>query len=216
MQATEEDKTTGRYGAFRFPCIADRMTDDSLPLSDAKRALRARMRTLRTSHAREIPNISKKIADLVEAEVKHLPVRVIAGYAAFRDEIDLGPALAHLRACGYLTALPVVIGPGSSLSFRLVDDNSILAPDRLGIPQPPPDAATVEPDLLLVPLLAFDRQKRRLGYGGGFYDRTLMALRARKPVIAIGIAAGFQEVAAVPAGPQDAVLDLIATENAVF
>lgn len=192
------------------------MPDDHLSLPHAKRELRGRMRALRTSHAPEILNISKKIADLIEAEVKRAPTRVIAGYAAFRDEIDLGPVLAKLRACGYLTALPVVVGADLPLSFRLIDDASSLTPDRLGIPQPPPDAETVEPDLLLVPLLAFDRQKRRLGYGGGFYDRTITALRARKSVIAIGVAAGFQEVDEVPAGPQDALLDLIATETAVF
>jgi 5-formyltetrahydrofolate cyclo-ligase len=82
-----------------------------------------------------------------------------------------------------------------------------------GIREPPADAAEVFPDILIVPLLAFDRAGHRIGYGAGYYDMTITRLRALKPVTAIGIAFAAQEVAAVPATPRDAPLDLVLTER---
>ncbi len=85
-----------------------------------------------------------------------------------------------------------------------------------GIRVPPPDAPEVAPDLLLVPLLAFDRNGNRLGYGAGYYDMTIAALRAQKPVVAVGIAFAAQEVAEVPTTPRDVRLDLVLTEREVI
>jgi 5-formyltetrahydrofolate cyclo-ligase len=85
-----------------------------------------------------------------------------------------------------------------------------------GIREPGPEAREVAPDILLVPLLAFDRRGQRLGYGAGYYDMTITALRARKPVVAVGIAFAAQEVDAVPTTPRDARLDLVLTENEVI
>ena len=85
-----------------------------------------------------------------------------------------------------------------------------------GIREPKPEAAVVDPDILLVPLLAFDRAGHRIGYGAGYYDLTLAQLRARKPVIAVGLAFAAQEIAAVPATPRDARLDLVLTEREVL
>ncbi len=86
----------------------------------------------------------------------------------------------------------------------------------MGIREPPAQAAEVEPDILLVPLVAFDRAGRRLGYGGGYYDLTVTRLRAHKPVVAMGIAYAIQEIAGVPVAPHDAALDLVLTEREVI
>ena len=85
----------------------------------------------------------------------------------------------------------------------------------MGILQPPPTNEELAPDVLLVPLVAFDAGMRRLGHGAGYYDRTLAALRARKPVLAIGIAFAAQQVDRVPVGPHDGLLDAVATEQGV-
>ena len=85
-----------------------------------------------------------------------------------------------------------------------------------GIREPKPEAPEVEPDILLVPLLAFDRAGNRIGYGAGYYDMTIARLRARKPITAIGIAFAIQEVPAVPATERDERLDLVLTENEVI
>jgi len=91
-----------------------------------------------------------------------------------------------------------------------------LAAGVWGIRQPPTEAPEVAPDILLVPLLAFDRTGHRIGYGAGYYDLTIAALRASKSIIAAGIAFAAQEIAEVPATPRDARLDLVLTEREVI
>jgi len=91
-----------------------------------------------------------------------------------------------------------------------------LAAGVWGIREPMPDAAEVAPDILIVPLLAFDRRGFRLGYGAGYYDMTITALRAQKPVTAVGIAYSMQEVPEVPTTPRDACLDFVLTEQEVI
>jgi 5-formyltetrahydrofolate cyclo-ligase len=86
----------------------------------------------------------------------------------------------------------------------------------MGIPEPLPTAPQLEPDILLVPLLAFDKNRNRLGYGGGFYDRTIAYLRQFQPLMAVGIAYSFQEVENVPTGTHDIALDQVVTEVNVF
>ena len=113
-------------------------------------------------------------------------------------------------------ALPVVSGRGNPLIMRAWNWGEPLSPGVWGIREPMPEAAEVEPDILLVPLLAFDRTGRRLGYGGGYYDVTLARLRARKAVVAVGLAFAVQEVPAVPTTPRDALLDLVLTEQEVI
>ena len=131
-----------------------------------------------------------------------------------RDELDPRPTLSELSARGCRIALPMVVGKGEPLLFRAWDGDEPLQDGPYGTMQPGDDADVLEPLLLLVPMLAFDRAGRRLGYGGGFYDRTLAALRGRFAVQAIGIAYAEQEVEAVPAGPEDARLDGVVTERA--
>ncbi|MDM7947626.1 MAG: 5-formyltetrahydrofolate cyclo-ligase [Oceanibaculum nanhaiense] len=147
-----------------------------------------------------------------------LPINaIVSGYHAMGDEADPLPALLALAAGGYSLCLPVTLKRGLPLSFRLWRPGDALEPGVWDIPVPPATAPEVEPDMLLVPLLAFDREGYRLGYGGGYYDRTLAALRGRGgekgPVLAIGIAYAAQEVESVPREATDQWLDWIVTEQ---
>jgi 5-formyltetrahydrofolate cyclo-ligase len=108
-----------------------------------------------------------------------------------------------------------VIARDRPLEFRRWRPGATLVIDRFGIAHPPADAAVIEPDVLLVPLLAFDSRHYRLGYGAGFYDRTLADLRARKTILAIGVAYSAQRVAEVPLDGWDEALDLVLTEQGV-
>ena len=112
--------------------------------------------------------------------------------------------------------MPVVVGDGLPLGFRSWAPGDAIVPGNWNIPVPADTATALLPDALLVPMLAFDRQGYRLGYGGGYYDRTLLALRALKPVIAIGVAYAAQEVAEVPREPFDQRLDYVMTEKETF
>ena len=133
-----------------------------------------------------------------------------------KSEINPLPLMRKLAEAGAQLALPVVAGRGKPLIMRAWAFGEPLASGVWGIREPKPDAPEVDPDILLVPLLAFDRRGHRLGYGAGYYDMTIAALRARKPVVAIGIAFAAQEVDAVPITPRDARLDLVLTEREVI
>ena len=137
---------------------------------------------------------------------------VVAAYWPIGGEIDPRPAMHDLRDRGIRIVLPVVVARGRPLIFREWRPGTALVPAGFGLSVPPPEAPALSPDTLLVPLLAFDAAGRRLGYGGGYYDRTLAALRARSTICAIGLAFAAQQVPRVPAGPDDAGLDAIATE----
>lgn len=136
----------------------------------------------------------------------------LSGYTPMRTEIDCLPAMAqHQGPVG----VPVIEGKAIPLRFRTWAPECKMIAGSFGalIPE---SGDWVEPDVLIVPLLAFDRRGYRLGYGGGYYDRTLELLRARKPVVAIGFAFAAQEVDVVPIEPTDQRLDLIVTEAGVI
>ena len=142
--------------------------------------------------------------------------KIVSGFFPYKSEIDARPLLGKLAGEGWTTCLPIVIALGKPLIFRRWLPGEPTVPGIWDIPRPADDAPLAEPDVLLVPLMAFDRLGYRLGYGGGFYDRTLEQLRARKTVIAIGIAYSAQEVEAVPRGAHDQPLDYVMTEKAVL
>ena len=141
---------------------------------------------------------------------------VISGYWPIRDEIDPRPAMQALAERGYRLALPVSIAHGEPLTFRAWAPGEALAPDIMRIETPLASAPAVVPVLLLVPMLAFDRACRRLGYGAGFYDRTLAALRRTGATIAAGLAFSVQEVKYVPVDEADAPLDAVITERGLI
>jgi 5-formyltetrahydrofolate cyclo-ligase len=144
------------------------------------------------------------------------PGAVVAGYSPIRSEFSPLPLMRKLAAMGAKLALPVVVARGRPLAMRLWDFGHPLARGVWGIRQPLPEAPEVEPDILLVPLAAFDRRGHRIGYGAGYYDMTINALRATKPVVAVGTAFATQEVPEVPVTPRDARLDLVLTEREVI
>jgi 5-formyltetrahydrofolate cyclo-ligase len=144
------------------------------------------------------------------------PGTVVSGYAPIRRELDPTPLMLRLAADGARLALPVILARGHSLSFRAWSPGDRLTLGVLGIPEPQPAAAELVPDIMLVPLAAFDRAGHRIGYGGGYYDYTFSHLRKAKHVIGAGLAFAVQETGLVPALPHDEVLDYVLTENQVF
>ena len=141
---------------------------------------------------------------------------VVAGYSPIRGEIDPAPLMRKLASEGARLALPVITARGQSLRFRLWHPGDRLLPGPLGILEPSPAAAEIHPDIVLVPLAAFDRTGHRIGYGAGHYDRTLAQLHKSKGFAAIGLAFSGQEVAAVPALQHDVALDYVLTETKAF
>jgi 5-formyltetrahydrofolate cyclo-ligase len=138
---------------------------------------------------------------------------VVSAFHPIRDEPDVLALLGALAAEGYATALPAVVGRGSPLTFRLWRPGEPTLPGGMGIPEPLDTAPPVEPDLLFVPLACFDRRGHRVGYGAGYYDRSLERLRATKRIHAVGVAYGVCEVAAAPYEAHDQTLDVIVTEH---
>src|SRR6202521_5200370 len=144
------------------------------------------------------------------------PGSVVSGYSPIRSEIDPVPLMRALAAEGARLALPAVMARGKSLAFRAWSPNDRLMLGPLGILEPSPAAAEIIPDIMLVPLAAFDRAGHRIVYGAGHYDYTLAHLRKLKHIIAIGLAFAAQEIVAVPALPHDVALDYVLTETEVL
>ena len=181
--------------------------------ADLRRVMVARRAAIPSE---ERTNAARRAAAGAAALLPEETMPIIAGYMPVRNEFDALPLLAALQAQGAQTALPVVTGPGRPLEFRLWQTGDRLVPGAYGIHRPADKAPVKSPDIVLLPLLAFDRKGRRLGYGGGYYDRTLALLRGGSTVLAIGLAFAAQMVDEVPSGPHDAVLDRILTEEGMI
>src|SRR5262245_52772564 len=138
---------------------------------------------------------------------------VVSGFWPIKDEIDIRPLLIELFNSGCQLALPVVQGRGQPLLFRAWRPGDTLEAGVFGTLQPPARREMLEPDALIVPLLACDEEGWRLGYGGGFYDRTLRGLRARRQITAVGVGFNAQLVPEVPHGPDDQRLDWLLTDK---
>ncbi len=136
--------------------------------------------------------------------------KVVAAYMPIRSEVDPRPAMQEMARHG-LVCLPVIQGNGQALKFREWQPNCRLIEGPFGT-QVPVGGDWQTPEVLIVPLVAFDRSGGRLGYGGGFYDRTLEGLRAAGPVLAVGFAYGAQEAGSLPLEPTDQNLDAVVTE----
>jgi 5-formyltetrahydrofolate cyclo-ligase len=187
----------------------------SATILEQKQALRVRAKADR---AKLLPAQKAEAANAVaELGLSFLPPlsasATVSGFAPLADEFRLWPLLRRLAADGVALALPVMQGKGKPLLFRTWQPGDQTAPGVWGIAEPTPEKAQVEPDILLVPLLAFDLAGWRLGYGGGFYDRTLRRLRAMQPVLAVGIAFNEQRVDAVPHLDYDERLDWVLTPS---
>ena len=138
---------------------------------------------------------------------------VVSGFWPIKEEIDIRPLMVDLLNQGCQLALPVVQGKGLPLLFRAWRPGDALEAGVFGTLQPSVRREVVEPDALIVPLLACDEDGWRLGYGGGFYDRTLAGLRTKKTVTAVGVGFNDQLVPEVPHGPSDQRLDWLLTDK---
>ncbi len=140
----------------------------------------------------------------------------VAAYWPFRDEIDVRPLLAALEAMGCNCLLPVMIGRKEPLQFHQWKPGDVLESSRFGVLEPSKFHPSTTPDVVILPLLAFDRHGMRLGYGGGYYDRTLNALRRKGEVLAIGVAYHDQEMDDIPHDAYDQKMDALVTDQAVI
>ncbi len=145
------------------------------------------------------------------AEILALGPRWVSAYAAIRTEVDPLPVMQRLHAAGAQICLPVVVGSGQPLIFRPWTPDVQMVEGAFGA-RIPAEGPEVTPEVLITPLLAFDTRGYRLGYGGGFYDRTLARLRARGPAVALGLAFEAQCVTRVPTDETDQPLDAVVTE----
>jgi 5-formyltetrahydrofolate cyclo-ligase len=182
--------------------------------------LKAKLRRATVARRNSIPAVVRAAA-AESIATRPFPVEfgagaVISGFMPLRNEIDTEPLMHKLAARGAQLALPVVIGREKPLLMRAWNFGEPLVAGVWGIREPKSDAAVVYPDILLVPLLAFDRTGHRIGHGAGYYDFTLAQLRARKSVVAVGIAFATQEVPTVPTTLRDEQLDLVLTEREVI
>jgi 5-formyltetrahydrofolate cyclo-ligase len=183
------DPLAEEKSAIRHAAVARR---DALPAEDRARA-----------------------AEAIAARPFPVPVpagAIVSGFMPLKSEINPLPLLRKLAEAGARLALPAIDRRGKPLIMRAYAIGDTLASGQWGIREPVPEAPEVAPDILLVPLLAFDRNGNRIGYGAGYYDMTVAKFRAVKSVVAVGIAYAAQEIPAVPVTPRDARLDLVLTE----
>jgi len=179
------------------------------PIDDAKRAMRAERMAARAG--RDPKSAGEALTALVLRDCPPPPGAVVSGFWPLDGEIDIRPLLHALHARGHPIVLPVTPKRGLPLSFRLWQPGDPLVAERFGTMRPTGDERS--PEFLLVPLLAFDRRGGRLGYGAGYYDRTLPLL---SPLHALGCAFAAQEVPEVPMGPHDVRLNAVATEREII
>jgi 5-formyltetrahydrofolate cyclo-ligase len=185
-----------------------------MTLIERKRALRAAMQIRRQGLDEDYRRSAA--AGLLEIYQLERPAElpaIVSGFWPIKDEIDIRPLMTDLQGEGCRLALPVVQGRGQRLSFRAWQPGDHLESGVFGTLQPSSGCETLEPDVLLVPLLACDAEGWRLGYGGGFYDRTLEDLRRRRKVTAIGVGFDLQFVPEVPHGTDDQRLDWLLTDR---
>ena len=141
------------------------------------------------------------------------PGMIVSGFSPMKTEINPLPLMRKLADTGAQLALPAIAGRGKPLIMRAWTFGDPFKAGQWGIREPLPGARQVDPDILIVPLACFDRAGHRIGYGAGYYDMTINALRAKKQVVAVGIAFAAQEIPQVPATERDARLDLVLTER---
>ena len=192
------------------------MPATNMPATKSKAELRATALAAREALSETKRNKAAQTLAKRGLPIEIAPGTVVSGYSPIRSEIDPAPLMQMLAAQGARLALPTVTSRGKSLIFRAWSPGDRLTLGMLGIPEPSPAAAEVVPDIMLVPLAAFDRTGHRIGYGAGHYDYTFAHLRKVKAVTGIGLAFAAQEIEAVPALSHDVRLDFVLTEGATF
>jgi 5-formyltetrahydrofolate cyclo-ligase len=187
----------------------------STRVEDLKATLRQEATALRDALPADVRKAAAEAIAARKFPLAITPDTIISGFMPLKSEINPLPLLQKLSQAGARLALPAIAGRGKSLIMRAWEFVAPLDRGQWGIREPKPDAPEAEPDILLVPLLAFDRKGFRIGYGAGYYDMTIHRLRALKPVTGVGIAFAAQEVPKIPTTPRDERLDLVLTEREV-
>jgi 5-formyltetrahydrofolate cyclo-ligase len=188
------------------------MVDEAIERTKA--ALRIDAQAARAAlNEQERAELAQLVAGHFFDQVQYGATDVIAAYWRIRDELDCQPILLRLMDSGQTVVLPAVQGADKPLDLRVWEEGSSLYEAGFGALAPSELAPRAEPDMILVPLLGFDARGTRLGYGGGYYDRTIAAL-PRRPRL-VGLAFACQEVPHVPREDHDVPLDAVVTENGV-
>jgi 5-formyltetrahydrofolate cyclo-ligase len=183
-----------------------------MTVASEKLRLRAELRARRAALAAAMPDHGARLGGF-SAQLDVPDGAIIGGYMALAGEADPASLMAQFARRGHRLAVPRVAAKASPLIFHAYEPGQSLAPGAYGIAEPDSAAPVLVPDVLLVPLLGFDAAGHRLGYGGGFYDRTLASLRETRTVRAVGIAYAGQEVPALPVEPFDVTLEAVLTEQ---
>ena len=186
------------------------------PMTNPKALLRERMKAERRAAAKARPDAAVHAARNFMASILVPEGAVVSVYYPIKDELDTEPLVAALIEKGASIALPIVARKKAPLIFRRYTPGDALVDGVYGELVPKKTAPEATPTIVVAPLLAFTRSGDRLGYGGGYYDRTLAGLRKNGDVIAVGYAFGAQEVDAVPVSPLDQPLDWVVTERAAI
>jgi 5-formyltetrahydrofolate cyclo-ligase len=204
-------RSDGQRGSTSYTMVSSDISSSPDPLDAQKHELRRRARLIRNAISPE-----QRAVDAQRVAERCMPIfpdppRIVSAYYPTAKEFDSRPLLQRLTAEGCTLALPAVMGD-APLIFRRWSPGEPLTRGQRGIMEPI-SGEILRPALLLIPLLAFDARGYRLGYGGGHYDRTLPSLRRDDPVIAVGLAFDEQEMAQLPVGPHDQLLDWILTPS---
>jgi len=185
-----------------------------------QQSLKAKLRAEALAKRDALPaDVRAAVAETIAARAFPPPIKpgmIVSGFMPLKTEINPLPLMHKLADAGAQLALPVISGRGKPLIMRAYKFGDDLARGQWGIREPLPGARPVAPDIVIVPLAAFDRAGHRIGYGAGYYDMTIRGLRAKKPVTTVGIAFAAQEIAQVPATERDERLDFVLTEREVI
>ncbi len=199
--------------SLRLQLLTQTLFTPSADIDAAKASLRRVATERRREAVRDSPNAGAAVRDNFLSAVK-LPAGIpVSAYWPLEEEFDPRPLFTALHRRGHPIGLPVILGKGQPLLFRGWEPAMELVRGPFRVMTPPPTAPEIIPKLLLVPLLAFDRAGYRLGYGGGFYDRTIAKLRNAGDALAVGVTFAALEVPAVPRDETDQPLDWIVTER---
>lgn len=184
-----------------------------MTITARKQAMREEALARRAILRAQAPDAAERMARNFLSLIPLPDGAVVSAFVAIGEEADPAPLIGLLHARGHRIALPRVVKKGEKLAFHLYESGATLIPGVFGLSQPAKDWPEAVPDVLVVPLLAFDARGMRLGYGGGFYDRTLKDLRATRKILAVGFAFAGQEVQDVPHRESDEPLDWVVTET---
>lgn len=202
-----------------MPGISPGMTVE-MPEPTTTQPLKSELRTATLAKRDALPAIERQQgAEAIATRDFPLSIKpgtIVSGFMPMRSEINPLPLMRKLAAQGAQLALPVIQGRGKPLLMRAWSFGAPLEARQWGIKEPTDDSPVVDPDVLLVPLACFDRAGHRVGYGAGYFDKTIRALRAKKSVTAVGLSFAVQEIALVPATEFDEALNLVLTEREVI